>query len=116
MKLKNWWLLFGVVALAVLPLLFIHKPPAGADGVEKEIFTGSDDQATEAISTLDPAYRRWATPVFEPASGEIESLLFALQAALGAGVIGYWFGTASTREKFRQQSVGDFPSIPKVEI
>jgi cobalt/nickel transport protein len=35
-------------------------------------------------------------------SGEIESLLFALQAAIGAGIIGYWLGAAVTREKMRQ--------------
>ena len=28
----------------------------------------------------------------EPPSGEIESLLFALQAAIGAVIIGYFFG------------------------
>ena len=29
---------------------------------------------------------------WEPPSGEIESLLFALQAAIGAGFIGYYVG------------------------
>ena len=42
-------------------------------------------------------------PLLEPASGEIASLLFALQAALGAGVIGYWLGCAVTRDKLRKQ-------------
>ncbi len=31
-------------------------------------------------------------PLWEPPSPEIESLLFAVQAALGAGVLGYYFG------------------------
>jgi cobalt/nickel transport protein len=30
--------------------------------------------------------------LYEPPSDEIESLLFALQAALGAGFIGYYIG------------------------
>jgi cobalt/nickel transport protein len=102
MKLRSWSLLAGVILLAVLPLAFIHKPAPGPDGQEREIFTGSDDQASAAISSLDPAYRRWAHPVFEPASSEIESLLFALQAAMGAGVIGYWLGVSMTREKLRR--------------
>jgi cobalt/nickel transport protein len=41
-------------------------------------------------------------PLLEPASGEIASLFFALQAAIGAGIIGYWLGAAVTREKLRQ--------------
>ena len=50
-------------------------------------------------------YMRFARhePLLEPASGEIASLLFALQAALGAGVIGYWLGCAVTRDKLRKQ-------------
>ena len=38
----------------------------------------------------------------EPASGEIAALLFALQAAIGAGFIGYWLGSVVTRERLRQ--------------
>jgi len=104
MKLRNWSLMAGVVLLAVCPLILVHRPAPGPDGQEVEIFTGSDDQASAAIETIDPGYRRWATPLFEPASGEIESLLFALQAALGAAVIGYWLGVSVTREKCRQSS------------
>jgi cobalt/nickel transport protein len=37
-----------------------------------------------------------------PPSGEIGSLLFALQAALGAGFIGYWYGCSKTRAKLGQ--------------
>ena len=37
----------------------------------------------------------------EPPSGEIESLLFALQAAIGAGFIGYFIGY--TRGKSKQK-------------
>ena len=40
---------------------------------------------------------------FQSHTGEIASLLFALQAALGAGVIGYWLGCAVTRDKLRKQ-------------
>ena len=34
----------------------------------------------------------WAHSIWTPPSGEIESLLFALQAAFGAIIIGYFLG------------------------
>ncbi|CEO90262.1 hypothetical protein SSCH_790007 [Syntrophaceticus schinkii] len=37
--------------------------------------------------------------IWEPPSGEIESLLFALQAAIGAGFIGYYFGFVKGRKE-----------------
>lgn len=78
----TWLLVGGVLLLAVVPLLLNR----GAE------FSGSDDAASSAISELRPGYQRWAEPIWTPPGGEIESLLFALQAALGAGVIGYFFG------------------------
>ncbi len=80
---RNLFLLALVIALAVAPVAFY--------GSSAE-FTGSDNQAEAAIGEMHPAYVRWATPIWEPPSGEIESLLFALQAALGAGLLGYYFG------------------------
>ncbi len=41
-----------------------------------------------------PNFQPWAHPIWTPPSPEIESLLFALQAAIGAGVIGYVLGRA----------------------
>lgn len=80
---RNLALLAVVIALAVAPVLFY--------GHEAE-FTGSDDQAEAVITQINPAYAPWVAPLWEPPSGEIESLLFALQAALGAGLLGYYFG------------------------
>ena len=42
-------------------------------------------------------YEPWFEPILEPASGEIESLLFALQAAIGAGVVGFVLGRITKR-------------------
>jgi cobalt/nickel transport protein len=76
-------LLLGiVVALAVLPLVFIRDSEFG----------GADGAAQEAIGELAPEYKPWFSPLIEPPGPETESLLFALQAALGAGGIGYFFG------------------------
>ena len=79
----NLVLLFLVAALAVLPLAL------GLGDHKKEPFTGSDAEAETAITELKPDYEPWFSPLYEPPSGEIESALFALQAALGAGVLAY---------------------------
>ena len=53
-------------------------------------FGGADDAAGEAIE--ETGFEPWFSSIWEPPSGEIESLLFALQAAIGAIIIGYFFG------------------------
>ncbi|EMF57963.1 energy-coupling factor ABC transporter substrate-binding protein [Streptomyces sp. SID5476] len=82
----NTVLLLLVAALAVLPLAL------GLGDHKKEPFTGSDAEAETAITEMKPSYEPWFSPLYEPPSGEIESALFALQAALGAGVLAYYFG------------------------
>lgn len=59
-------------------------------GEDEGYFGGADDQAGEAIE--ETGYEPWFSSIWEPPSGEIESLLFALQAAIGALIIGYAFG------------------------
>lgn len=98
----NLILLVAVVLLAVIPLWIVERPAPAANGERAEIFAGSDDQARNAISQIAPDYRPWFEPLLEPASGEIASLLFALQAAIGAGFIGYYLGVSRTREKMRR--------------
>lgn len=79
------WLIILVLALAIIPLA-MHSDAE---------FGGADDQAEDVIEEINPDYEPWFEPVYEPASGEIESALFALQAAIGAGIIGYYFGKRS---------------------
>ncbi|MGG0655824.1 energy-coupling factor ABC transporter substrate-binding protein [Rummeliibacillus pycnus] len=86
---KNIFLIAIVVILAILPLFF----QKGAE------FGGSDDKAEAAISTIDSSYKPWFSSIWEPPSGEIESLLFCLQAAIGAGFIGYFIGYARGKHK-----------------
>lgn len=100
---QNLLLLIAVVLLAALPLWLVQKPAPGADGKAVEIFAGADDKAKDLIGDIAPDYRQWFEPLIEPASGEIASLLFALQAALGAGFIGYYLGASVTREKMRRE-------------
>jgi cobalt/nickel transport protein len=60
--------------------------------VQAEEWAGTDEQAEEIISQINPNYEPWFSPIWEPPSGEIESLLFSLQAAIGASLIGYFLG------------------------
>ena len=99
----NILLLVIVVVLMAFPLWEIRKPAPGPNGKQVQIFRGSDDQATDLIGTIDPGYKPWFKPIMEPPSDEVGSLLFALQAALGAGFIGYYLGSAVTRAKLRSE-------------
>lgn len=77
------------VLFLILPLIIALSPliiRAGAD------FGGTDDQVEGVVTTLRPDYKPWANPLWTPPSGEVESFLFALQAAAGAGFIGYFIG------------------------
>ena len=79
---KNLLLIALVVIIGVMPLLIIKNSEFG----------GADGKAEELIQEINPDYKPWASNLIELPGGETESLLFALQAALGAGVIGYVLG------------------------
>lgn len=70
-----------LIALFALPLLLMP----GAE------FGGADDGAGEVIEEQSPGYQPWLQSLWEPPA-ETESMLFALQAAMGAIVIGYFIG------------------------
>lgn len=99
MKPQNWLLIIAVILITALPLWWVAKPGDGS-----AIFEGADGKAQRLITEMSPDYKPWFAPIVEPASSEIASLLFALQAAIGAGVIGYWLGVSVTREKYRRQA------------
>ena len=98
----NLILLVLVVVLVVLPLTLVKTPRQGPAGQKVELFSGSDDQGTDMITRVDPAYKRWMEPLMVPPSPEIECLLFGLQASIGAGFIGFYLGSASARAKARK--------------
>lgn len=101
---QNLLLLLAVIALVALPLWMVKKPAPGSDGKQIEIFAGADDKAKDLVGTIAPDYKPWVKPLMEPPSGEIGSLLFALQAALGAGFIGYYLGVSQTRSRMRRDT------------
>ncbi len=100
---KNLLLILLAVAIGVFPLWYVNRPAPGPDGKPVEIFRGADDQARETIATIAPNYKPWFNAVLEPPSAEIGSLLFALQAGLGAGFLGYWIGSSTTRARMRKK-------------
>ncbi len=104
---QNWLVLVAAVLITALPLWLVSAPADGPDGRPGEVFGGADAKAQQAIGEIAPDYKPWFAPILEPASGEIASLLFALQAAIGAGLIGYWLGASVTRDKLRKQAERD---------
>jgi cobalt/nickel transport protein len=85
-------LLALVIALAITPLLLVRG----------SAFGGADGAAEELITAIAPDYQPWFSPLIAPPGGETESLLFALQAALGAGLIGYFFGLKHGQRQARR--------------
>jgi cobalt/nickel transport protein len=78
--LVNVLLVLAVVALFAVPLLL--------DGGTSE-YGGTDAAVTEDLEAQ--GYTPWFDSLVSPA-GEVESGLFALQAAIGGGVLGYVLG------------------------
>ena len=75
---KNLILIVLVVLLVALPLWLLPNAEFG----------GADGQAEEVILELQPDY---------------EPLLFALQAAIGAGVVGFVLGRITKKPEKRDQ-------------
>ncbi|CAM4390176.1 energy-coupling factor ABC transporter substrate-binding protein [Paenibacillus tarimensis] len=86
---KALLILAAVLLICIVPLLAVDAEFGGADG-----------EAEEMITAIEPAYEPWFTPLMEPPA-ETESMLFALQAAIGAGFIGYAAGRLRGRAKSR---------------
>lgn len=105
----NSLLLLLVVVLAVVPLVF------GLGDHKEEPFAGADAEAEIAITEIDPDYEPWFSPLYEPPSGEIESALFALQAAIGAGVLAYYFGLRRGRRQGAERERGTSTTAADVD-
>jgi len=83
----------GEIIFGALALLFIASFFYGMALNPDSEFGGADGAAGDVIGEINPNYEPWIGNLgFEPPGGETESLLFALQAAIGAVVIGYFFG------------------------
>ena len=85
MKHENLILLILTIIILIAPMIIYSGL-----GEDQGYFGGSDDQGSDAVT--ETGYKPWFESFWEPPSGEIESLLFAVQAAIGAIIIGYTFG------------------------
>jgi len=96
MKFRYTLELLTFIAIFAFCILFLYTNSAmkGAD------FTGSDNAGSGLIAELSGIPQENFTPLipqWQPPGGEIESCLFAFQAAVGGicvgGVFGYWIGS-----------------------
>ena len=89
---------YAIAALAVIAIFaapFMLNPQAE--------FGGADDAGSEAIQAQSPGYEPWFSPLWQPPP-ETESMLFALQAAIGAIIIGYFLGYEKARKDFGREN------------
>lgn len=78
-------LLCLVALIAIVPLVIYSGL-----GEDEGYFGGADGAASEIIE--ETGYKPWFSSIWEPPSGEIASLLFSLQAAIGGIIMGYVLG------------------------
>ncbi|MGM9557269.1 MAG: energy-coupling factor ABC transporter substrate-binding protein [Oscillospiraceae bacterium] len=97
MKKTTWITILILVLLCAVILIFPLMT------IRDSEFGGADGAAEEAIAQIDPDYEPWAESLIELPGGETESLLFCLQTALGALVIGFGFGYLVARKKYRAE-------------
>jgi cobalt/nickel transport protein len=88
----NTWLLGGAIILSMAPVLMYQ-------GQE---FKATDSINITAIEAVKPGYKPWFEPIIKPSGGEIETFLFATQAAIGSGVTCYILGLYKGRTERRK--------------
>ena len=95
---KTTLIILAVICAVIFiaPLLMYN-----GHGEDDGYFGGADDAAGEAIEAS--GFEPWFSSFWEPPSGEIESLLFALQAAIGAIIIGYFLGYWRAESKGKEE-------------
>jgi cobalt/nickel transport protein len=80
--------LVALIIIVFAAVFLVQDAAIRASG--EEAWGGADGEAADLIEAS--GYEPWVEPFWAPPSGEVESLLFALQAAIGAVIIGYVFG------------------------
>lgn len=92
---KNAILIGLVVLLTAFPLWYCRDAEFG----------GADGMAGELVEESDPDFEPWFQPILEPASGEVESMLFALQAAVGSGMVCFVLGRITAKKPEEEKKV-----------
>lgn len=91
-------LLMVVMLMAITPIFVLKDAEFG----------GSDDAGSVMIESIQEGYEPWFTPVLENAiggelPGEVESLFFCLQTAIGVGVLAFCMGRMYERKKLGKE-------------
>lgn len=99
MSNRNTTILVSVMLVLLVAIFSFSMIMGAGSGTGDEPFAGTDSLAEEAAK--ESGSEPWFEPIFEPGSGEIESGLFALQAAIGAGILGFALGRLGREHKER---------------
>lgn len=93
----------STICAVIIVLLFAISFNLGSKTVSEgeEGFGGTDSAVVDIMD--EQGAKPWFSPIFEPSSGELESGLFALQAAVGAGIVGFAFGNLRGRQVARDE-------------
>jgi len=94
MKNTTKYALGILLTVAMFVLAVVVNPNAA--------FGGTDDLVRSIIQRINPGYSSWFAPIWEP-KPEIATLLFAVQAAIGAFVIGYFVGYMRAKSKAQKE-------------
>jgi len=98
MKKSHLEILVGVLVIILLVVITLVVVPSGGEGDEG--WGGADGGAADMIDAT--GYTPWFESIWAPPSGEIESLFFCIQTAIGAIIIGYFFGYWNASAKARR--------------
>jgi cobalt/nickel transport protein len=90
---SNWLLMAGVVVLSLGPLLVLQGREFGA----------TDSKNSTVIQEIRPEYKPWFESVIKDSGPEVQTFLFATQAGMGAGVLGYILGLYKGRSEKRER-------------
>lgn len=92
---------FAAVAIIIVGTFLLVPIQYDEDG-EPTNYGGSDDAGGEAVEQYgyEPNFegKNWMEMVFGALPGETESFLFAVQAAIGAIIIGYFIGANTKKD------------------
>lgn len=92
----------GTIILGALAILILIAIPLIM--IQDSEFGGADGAGSEVVAAIAPEYNsEWISNIWEPPGGETESMLFALQAAVGGILIGYLFGYLRGRNTANQR-------------
>lgn len=107
---RGTWITLACLAAAVLIMAASWMLAPRPSGEGEESFGGTDSKVSTMLE--EDGAQPWFQPLFEPGSGEIESGLFALQAALGAGIFGYAVGRLHGRRRTLAELAGPADASP----